>query len=168
MQLARIGVALAAVTGGIVVGSKLGAGGNAPSATSGALIGGGIGTTFTASRAATHAASPGVRALGMLGIGAGAFFAGVGASMLFGDRAPGSKSVGDVPPTPVYSPPSIPAPPTGYSLDDVVERGRADDVTAGSGTDTSQGSGTVVIEEESETYGPDGEWLGTEHGTLER
>lgn len=35
------------------------------------------------------------------------------------------------------------------------------------GTTTTSPSRPGTVEEEVETYGPDGEWLGTEHGTLE-
>ena len=156
---AKIGLAVA---GGAAAGLALEAiGPEHTSTTSSNLAFLGIGTAGVAINARMLATSTSMPWLSTLGVAAGA----LSAAMSIGDMfdAPSAKTgVRELAPGPVPSPSPGPAP-TPRPTDELA--GREHELVDPMRPDTGP-TDAGPVEEEVETYGPDGEYLGSEHGTL--
>lgn len=153
---AKIGLAVA---GGAATGFALEAFGpdhKSTTATNLSFLGIGIGgTAINARMLATSSTMPW---LSTLGIAAGAMSASMAIGDMLFDSAPAKTGVRELAPGPVPSPAPSPRP-----TDELA--GREHELVDPMRPDAGP-SETGRVEEEVETYGPDGEYLGSEHGTL--
>lgn len=148
---AKIGLAIA---GGAAAGLALEASTNHRSSPGGnfAFLGLGIGGTILNAR--MLASSSTMPWLSTLGVAAGAMSVGMAIGNMF-DGPSATSGVRELAPGPLPSPQPGPAPSPTTELRERVSAG-SDDPLRPDGP----------VEEEVESYGPDGEYLGSEHGTL--